>query len=309
MENKIKELNNAMFEVAKQKRAGFDGKLYRFDFDGKKSEPVDESNHEPSDEMIEYYWIEYDKDSEGKPQKKLNLFYKDVDGSSYNVHVIPGLFEEYKLIEEKDLPEAMPRAVGNKDDVWVEIKNATPKKCLSFAEQRSDGKWWCPQSVRMPISEENDEIIEDENNSIKDLKRQLEAIRDFGKKVLEDIAISLESAKKVREIKPYGPTAKRYKPLLCWYNIYEDNSNRYSYSINLTKPIYFQGYGFFTQYHCIDFEKREDGVATKYPVITSDKYDYKAPFSLPKSLNEEDKPTEKELEKIRKALEEFMRNN
>lgn len=307
MENKIKKLNEAMFnEVMKKKEELPEGKAYRFDFDSKKRVPVNENGKdEISDDQIEYYWVEYEEN--GK-QMKLALFFKDVDINTHNVHVIPGLIEKYELRD--DHPEGKPYAQADIKNGKVFIKNEDKLKDImgkvirypSFAEQRGDGKWWCPQSDRIPISDDG-EIIESEGNSIKDLKKLLIELDLFEFEISENIAGSLKGAEKVQEIKPGRPTAKRYIPLR-WYNIYLDGER--CYSILLTKPIYFQGYGFFTQYHCINFA--HEGILIDSPVVGEEtpREKYEAPFSLPKSLNEEDKPTEKELETLRKGLENFM---
>lgn len=77
------------------------GKIYKYRFlelsdinSNGKIEQYDEQNNEVSKEYLEYYWI---KSNDGK--RIVTAFYKDFDHGTGNIHVLPGIIQEWELID------------------------------------------------------------------------------------------------------------------------------------------------------------------------------------------------------------------
>lgn len=150
---KTAEYNKAIWNAAKVKRQEFnkDAVFYRFDFDSMENKKIDFDKDE--DEIcyswhLEYIWAEYDFIN-GIPQKRFNFYCKDVDIESCNVHVIPGVFQEFELKEYKpgELPKDFPYLEVESETIF--IKNYQKRDCryFQFAEPyRSDNKrfFWTP---------------------------------------------------------------------------------------------------------------------------------------------------------------------
>lgn len=82
---------------------------------------------------INYYWIEYEFEDE-IAQKKVTFFYKDIDTDTCNIHVIPGVIQEWMRINEQRLEgENLPRLVI-KDGMKM-INLPLGKKYLPFIEE------------------------------------------------------------------------------------------------------------------------------------------------------------------------------
>lgn len=275
-------------------------KIYRFDIEnvGKDMVNLAELKKDPPDNCIEYYWIEY---KENEKRKKIAFFFKDVDTRSHNVHVVPGLFEEYEYRKEKNPPTDKPYADVENGKAFIKnikrIYEVAADYYPTFAEQDADGGWWCPVKKCIPVSGEykNKHVItidKDSENGIKtiyDFKTVFDSFSNYEISFTNDVANKIyeelirKSIEKVTLKSPYR--TERYTPI-CWYNFSGTN-----YSIYLTKPIYFSGYGFFTQYHCIDFgEDKKD-------IVTNCQVDLKAPFSL------SDNP---KTDKLKEYFERFM---
>lgn len=340
--NIIEEFNLAMLEAAWNKVAQLKGRGYSdielyhfdfdvFDFDDREKMLIDQKylNNIPGD-RIEYYWIEYKKVNEQTrkgvskktvEQMKLNLFYKDFDIDTHNVHVIPGLFEEYQLVGK--LPDEMPYVDENKEKITimnvnrVKDENGERVRFQAFAEKCDNG-WWCPQSKYIPCKSYI--VIKERIETIPYFKFFFDAFRYREKETTKSIVDYLNESivdclnarknrlENVSTITEWGSVTEKYW-LICWYNF---KIKETPCAMHLTKPIYFQGYGFFTQYHCVNFEKDIDeqekheneffdedkkikNIITNYPVITAHTQQYKA-LSL----------TDAKPKDVKKALKEFV---
>ena len=90
----------ALEKYCKEKKN--EGKIYKYTF-GKlsdinsngKIEQYDEQNNEVSKEYLEYYWI---KSNDGK--RIVTAFYKDFDCETGDIHVLPGIIQEWELIDD-----------------------------------------------------------------------------------------------------------------------------------------------------------------------------------------------------------------
>ena len=96
IQKKIEEYNDGlvtMLNAILQKCADENSTAYYFDFDSCKNEELNSGNMEKEkseNRWINYYWIET---KIKEKEYKISLFYKNIDLSSGNVHVIPGAIQ------------------------------------------------------------------------------------------------------------------------------------------------------------------------------------------------------------------------
>ncbi len=261
--------------------------LYRFDLARSDKEQVDAGDLEKNipQDNIEYFWIEYNKDG---LSMKLALFFRDIDANSHNVHVIPGLFEEYELKDEID-PSTPHVVVENGKAV---IKNVG-SGCPSFAEPCDNGGWWIPKDKYIPSK--NRKVTKDPNKTIENFEGLFQEFRDFEDRDSNKLKNYLVNNINGLKLKKSGGNTEKYK-IVSWYNIVNQN-----YTMDLFKILYFPNYGFFTQYNCINFTSAGKDIVTNYPIVEKDtEKDYsalKSPISLSGELD---------LKEIEKYFESFM---
>lgn len=254
-------------------------KTYRFNFENACAEEIDVGEKFAdgvSEDELEYFWIEYEKEGH---KMRFAFFFKDVDTNSHNVHVVPGLFEEY---EHKDNhPTDMPYVIIDSETQKVVIKNASGYYPF-FAEQDADGGWWCPSGKNRfvplkpekvgnfcPVEEAEIETISDFRTVYKNFAEcEICASNELARELNKVINDNLHETIRMR----YGNRTERYTPV-CWYDF-----QKTAYSLHFTKPVYFKNYGFFTQYNIINFSKEEEKVKdiiTNYPIV-QEPADYKS---------------------------------
>ena len=302
--NIIKEFNEAMFDAAFEKNKLLNGIVYRFDFnDGEeRAKRIDESyKSKILDNQIEYFWIEYKM---GEKQMKLAFFFKDVDANSHHVHVVPGLLEKYTLSDEPPKEKPYADIVELENKKVVIIRNVKAGDYLSFAEYSNNDKgWWCPEDDRIPLTDNridensiattefNEEIKKTVKGHEKEFKNYfLEKIRDFEENIFKEKSGGLSNGQRPSE---------RYNPIY-WYNIRKGYKTLGS--INLTKPIYFDGCGFFTKYNCIDFEKSGgNDIIINCPIV--DEFTTEGEFN---ALFAKYSLTDANPDDVKKAIEEFI---
>lgn len=295
MENNtpIVEFNKALRRSVKEKwdklkKNYSDAKIFRFDLDNAEAVEIIDLDEDkaiimgipekiipPPDNGLEYFWIEYTgKNKEGKDvPKKFAFFFKDVDTNTHNVHVVPGIIEVYELQNEP--PKNRPYACEENERVI--IKNVKDNGCLLFAEKNAKGDWWVPVTEestslsgykRIKTKDEDPEngveTIKDYSQKDVDVFALFDDFNDFEKEHSSEIVKRLETSRKGLTLgyKRAHWSAKRYK-LLGWYNINGDKE----YSMYLSKPIYFSGFGFFTQYNCVWFGAERKEIIINCPVV------------------------------------------
>lgn len=274
--NAISKFNEALRDSVKMKweeLKNSNAKIFHFDIDKVliESLELDDLDKEVPNDGLEYFWIEYEKDGS---LMKFAFFFKDIDNNkpTYNVHVIPGIFEKYSFQPGKNPPQNKPYAcVEDGKAVIKNIKHGYP----SFAEQDGGG-WWVPEKDFIPlkVNEKNRKMELVDTNSIETIpsfEKYFEEFRNFEKTASSNFAAYLNSSIDGLKIGGQKTPTERYM-LLGWHNIKDAN-----YSMHLTRPIFFMGYGFFTQYHCINFgkdiggrkKKGENDIITDYSVVTT----------------------------------------
>ncbi len=272
--------------------------LYRFDFDRCEKELVVDENNISTDKL-EYYWIEY---KIGEQLMKYSFFFKDVDTGSHNVHVIPGLFEEYE--RQDNFPEEMPYScVENEKAVIKNVQSNYLDKIESnypsFAEPCDNGGWWIPTNKYKCISTKDFKI--DKKIAIDGFVGYAQEFREFefttASAIKEHLAAEyLKKNETPLKIDQSKIRTEKYKPV-CYYNIY---INKVRFFMDLFNLLYFKNYGFFTQYNCINFTKEEGknkDIITNYTIVTQNSKNFKAPFSL----SDEPKP-----EEVKEKIDDFL---
>lgn len=237
-----KEFNIALRESVNGRNKELNGTVYKFDLERGKAELVSSvSVEDASDKDLEYFWIEYE---EG--EKKLAFFFKDIDTSTHNVHVVPGIFEEFDKRDKLE-PRKPFVAVENGKPV---LKNTVGRYSL-FAEQNADGLWWVPTKSKIDL-----------NNGIGELSTVFDCFKRSSIKAAEEYLKANSLTLRVGENR-----TQRYNPV-NWKNYWLNDDK---YTMYLTNVIYYEGYGFFTQYNCYRFA--EDKIITDYPIRVTSIYD------------------------------------
>lgn len=116
------------------------GKTYKYIFSelpdinsNGKIEQYDEQNNEVSKEYLEYYWI---KSDDGKCI--VTAFYKDFDCHNGNIHVLPGIIQEWDESIKDSTPYDYPYSENKKIEVYrekFEGKMYKPKKKQTEKEE------------------------------------------------------------------------------------------------------------------------------------------------------------------------------
>lgn len=267
LEKVIINYNNALRNLVKEEfhkrmKAGWlDVQIKMLDFRsaGQISLRINEKNElvfclsgrkENDNTYINYYWIEYEFEDE-IAQKKVTFFYKDIDTDTCNIHVIPGVIQEWIRINEQRLErENLPRLVI-KDGMKM-INLPSGKKYLPFIEED-----WRP--------------VYCENNAINTLVKERKTVKDYEELRKCFRCVEKEERKKIREelklknvdiLRGGLATSSKYE-FIMWNNMKRWSKERESYySINLFKVVYFKGIGIFTVYNYVSFTpaaKPKDG--------------------------------------------------
>lgn len=303
-----------------------DIKIFKFDFENGKGEEADLNAPVPVD-SLEYFWIEYtiyDDETHDDKRMKFAFFFKDIDINKdrLNVHIVPGIFEKFVLKKEKDISE-IPQAFFDEKIGKVVINNFKGDYLKEyypfFAEQDINGDWWCPsdkyKSVPLkpvkegrfyPVDEAAIETIPNFRDIFEEFARcELDAAKELADKLCDELNEKLGNE---------GARTERYTPV-CWYYI----SGKKDVSVFLSKPIFFKGYGFFTQYCCIDLGNPGKKVAkttmkgkaitqidvtTNYPFVKG-----AANYQEVKALTLSEELDERKLKKLKENFKEFINKN
>lgn len=317
-----KEFNEALRASVKEKleEIGEGAQLYRFDFEKANKEEMIEKeklDKEAPDDCIEYFWIEYD----GK-KKKWAFFYCDVDKGTHNVHVIPGLFEKYEHKEDHDNKPYVEVLNGK-----AVIKNVR-LRYSSFAEIDDNGNgWWVPISDCIPLKKDYtfDKTNAEGFGTIDNLKETfgnyftcaINAANCYKNAALE-VKVEELSEKEITMRSSYA-RANRYKPLR-WYNIYFDGNLYFCnkrHFMDLFNLLYFENYGFFIQYNCVNFTEGENefikgekrgiyDIIANCPIIRTES-DYEKYKAIP--LNMDSKQDKESFKRFKERFEEFLNQN
>lgn len=303
-----KSVNDKCRELSEKKAT--DMEIYKFNFESAKKEKANLNDPVPVD-SIEYYWIEYASGKgENKGKKmKFAFFYRDVDKNTGNVHVIPGLFEEYKYEKKDYKPENYPNKPYVADNEKVVIKNIK-LRYSSFSEKDMDGGWWVPMSDCIPLKDDNKSVDDKAKNfgTIADFKTIFNKFFDC-EFAVSAVLVKELSKEKVEMGHQHHLVSERYTPLF-WYNI--KINKKILHYMDLFKELYFKHYGFFIQYNCINFTEKEEkksektrigkyvteDITTNYPIVSTgcDYEKQKAP-----SLTNED------FTKIKNKVESYLK--
>lgn len=313
-----KELRKSVIDmfVKKNQIEGSNTKVYRFNFKEAKEEEITHINKNDlaleenlPDDHIEYFWIKYN--AKNGERMKWNFFYRDVDKNTRNVHVIPGLFEQYKY--DEDFKKATPYVeVKNEKAVIYNVKYTYS----SFADHDEDGGWWVPTSDRIPVisddytyDEKNDEKKEPTFMTINNLKTIFEkfnnfyenepALSNFSNKCIEGLGKTTMGNK-------HNKLSKKYKPLFR----YLIKTEQMICSMDYYKIFYFENYGFFIQFNCINFTKEYKDIITDYPIIRKDT-DNEYPIIRKETDNYEDNKVlsiDTDPNNIKEELKSFLKN-
>lgn len=188
----ISELNQALRSSVKKKWAKLkdnNAEIFRFDIDKVLIEPLklEDLDKKVQNDGPEYFWIEY---KEKNKKKKFAFFFKDVDTSTHNIHVVPGIFEEFEYRMGKQPPADRPYScVENGKAI---IKNVKDKGCLLFAEQvGGDEGWWVPATKEVTgdggyksiLTKAEDPDNENSVDTIEDVFQKFEKFKKSEKKL------------------------------------------------------------------------------------------------------------------------------
>ncbi|MCM1166615.1 MAG: hypothetical protein NC299_14740 [Lachnospiraceae bacterium] len=270
LREKTVEFNFALRESVKRKFDELVGKenvdnveLYRFNLEKAQKDRADLTEPIPVD-SIEYFWIEY---TQGNVRMKFAFFYRDIDAGSGNVHVIPGIFEEYRYENPGYKPEEVRKPYVFIENGTAKVKDSGSSGCTLFAERDIDGGWWVPTSDCIKTTAD-DHIPEE--NCIKGFEKLATDFRQKEASMFEQIGYP-QNYNDIPEGHKSGGKKPKYK-MICYCYFHEKK-----YFMDMFNLIYFWGYGFFAEYNCINFTTKD--IANNYPVVIQHRA-CKSPFSL-----------------------------
>lgn len=184
----------ALENYCKEKK--IEGKIYKYRF-GKlsdinsngKIEQYDEQNNEVSKEYLEYYWI---KSDDGK--RIVTAFYKDFDHGTGNIHVLPGIIQEWELID--GVPYDYP--AGKRREPYRE---------------NFEGKIYEPKLTEKEAEKQVQKVFEQEQ---------------YDQKIYENIIDNRLKDDTKSTVYYIGPKTGKYKYLYKWTSeTYESAGNKY----------------------------------------------------------------------------------
>lgn len=160
------------------------GKIYKYTFgelsdinSNGKIEQYDEQSNEVSKEYLEYYWI---KSDDGK--RIVTAFYKDFDRGTGDIHVLPGIIQEWELID--GVPYDYPAGKGREP-----------------YRENFEGKIYEPKLTEKEAEKQVQKVFEQEQ---------------YDQKIYENI-IDNRLKDDTKSIVNYkGPTTGKYKYLYKW---------------------------------------------------------------------------------------------
>lgn len=174
------------------------GKIYKYIFSelsdinlNGKIEQYDEQNNEVGKEYLEYYWI---KSDDGK--RIVTAFYKDFDPKTGNIHVLPGIIQEWDESIKDSTPYNYPY-----------LKNG---KNVKYRE-KFEGKIYEPKLKEEDVQEDVQEVFK---------QYDLEIYKDIiNNRLKDDTKLTVNYT---------GPKKGMYKFLYKWTeNMYESAGNQY----------------------------------------------------------------------------------
>lgn len=187
------------------KEKKIEGKIYKYRF-GKlsdinsngKIEQYDEQNNKVSKEYLEYYWI---KSDDGKCI--VTAFYKDFDCHRGNIHVLPGIIQEWDESIKDSTPYDYPYSENEKREVYRE---------------KFEGKIYKPKKGG----------TKEELQKLQELQDVQKVFKQYDWKIYENIIDNRLKDDTKSTVYYIGPKTGKYKFLYKWTNeTYESAGNKY----------------------------------------------------------------------------------
>ncbi len=178
-----------------------EGKIYKYTFSelsdinsNGKIEQYDEQNNEVSKEYLQYYWIKSNDE-----KRIVTAFYKDFDYGTGNIHVLPGIIQEWELTDGN-----VERFSPFDNLAWKGIKPYNEK---------FEGKMYKPKKERIE----------------KELQEDVQKVfKQYDQKIYENIIDNRLKDDTKSTVNYTGPTTGKYKFLYKWSDkTYESAGNQY----------------------------------------------------------------------------------
>lgn len=201
---------------------------------------------ETDNNFINYYWIDYHF-VDGEAQKRTTFFYKDIDTKTRNVHIIPGVIQEWELNPKEKFD--MPILIANEDN--IKIINVMTKGCyFPFVEEG-----WCP------VYSQNNAIVElvDKNHKIGKYEEYRDNMRSATLSCRKTVFDMLKNENLLYcngEANNYLVEGRgRYKKyeFIAWITRIQSRNSEKNHIVNMYDLVYFKGLGLFTVYNYLSF--------------------------------------------------------
>lgn len=206
--------------------------------------------------FLNYYWIEYDFVN-GKARKKITFYCKDIDCKTGNVHVIPGVMQEWERIDfcEYDYSNIPSLKYENKQLYMMNVPNKEEYK--AFVEEG-----WIPIHCGKNTLKEmidNNRVMPNLSNLQKEFRDVVSNVRKTINGKLKDANISTDAR---------GGRGPKYTIIIWTYVKVEGKT----YMIAPYDISYIPKFGIITNYgllsicECSDKERNDDKISLGYEI-------------------------------------------